>query len=289
MTTDVPADPFATHRPMLFALAYRMLGSVADAEDVLQDVWLRWSAADRSGVAEPRAYLARTTTRAALNHLRSRRARREVYVGPWLPEPLVTGGDAAERVMMDESVSVALLVVLESLTPLERVVFVMREVFGFEHDEIAEALDRTPAAVRQLAHRAREHVRARRPRFDTDRDAQREATTRFLRASASGDLNDLLELLAPDVTLWADSGGAAKAPPRPILGADKVARFSIGIGPTLTGHEVRLAELNGQPAAVFTLDGVPVGVLSLDLTGGVVSEIRLMVNPDKLRHVRLPD
>jgi RNA polymerase sigma-70 factor (ECF subfamily) len=277
------AEQFTANRPMLFALVYRMLGSVADTEDVLQDAWLRWSSTDRSEVADPRAYLARTVTRVALNHLRSRRSRREVYVGPWLPEPLVTGADAAEKVLTDESVSVALLVVLESLSPLERVAFVMYEVFGFSHDEVGEALGRSPAAVRQLTHRAREHVRARRPRFDTDRNAQREATERFLRASAGGDLDRLLELLAPDVVLWADGGGAVKAPPRPLVGALNVARFWLAIAPGLADHDVRIVELNGQPAAVSTQGGEPTGALSLDLADGLVRQIRIVVNPNKLR------
>lgn len=206
-----------------------------------------------------------------------------MYVGPWLPEPLVTGGDAAEKVLTDESVSVALLVVLESLSPLERVAFVMHEVFGFGHDEIGEALGRSSAAVRQLTHRAREHVRARRPRFDTDSNAQREATERFLRASGGGDLDGLLELLAPDVALWADGGGVVKAPPRPLVGALNVARFWLAIAPGLADHDVRIVELNGQPAAVSTLDGYPSGALSLDLADGLVSQIRIVVNPDKLR------
>src|SRR6266545_5853861 len=176
-------DVFEEHRDLLFAVAYRMLGTAADAEDVVQDTWLRWSAADRSDVTEPKAYLVRIATNLALDRLRSARAKRESYVGPWLPEPLLTSPDAAEDAEMAESVSMAMLVVLETLSPLERAVFVLREVFGFSYGEIAEALDRSESSVRQLGHRAREHVQARRPRFETDNEMRREATERFIDAA----------------------------------------------------------------------------------------------------------
>jgi RNA polymerase sigma-70 factor (ECF subfamily) len=207
------AEVFEAHRGLMFAIAYRMLGTIADAEDAVQDAWLRWSAASRADVADPRAYLARIVTNTALNRLRSAGSRREACVGPWLPEPLLTeaGPDAAERAELAESVSVAMLVVLESLTPEERAVFVLREVFGFEHAEIGAALGRSAPAVRQLAHRAREHVQARRPRFDVDWNQQREVTERFLAAAAGGDIEGLMTVLAPDVTLLTDGGGKTRA------------------------------------------------------------------------------
>ena len=222
------AEVFEAHRDLMFAVAYRMLGTITDAEDAVQDAWLRWSAASRADVADPRSYLARIVTNTALNRLRSVRSRREAYIGPWLPEPLLTaaGPDAAERAELAESVSVAMLVVLESLTPEERAVFVLREVFGFEYAEIGAAVGRSVPAARQLAHRAREHVQARRPRFDVDRNQQREVTERFLAAAGGGDIEGLMSVLAPDVTLLTDGGGKALAALRPITGAGKVARFS---------------------------------------------------------------
>src|SRR5215469_3185053 len=219
-------EVFEANRELLFAVAYRMLGTVADAEDAVQDAWLRWTAAPRSDIAEPRAYLARTVTHVALNKLRSARARREAYVGSWLPEPLLTTGPGtADRAELAESVSLAMLVVLESLTPEERAVFVLHEVFGFSHPEIAAAIGRSDTSVRQLMHRAREHVQARRPRFDVDAGRQREVTERFLAAAGGGDIDQLMMVLAPDVILIHDGGGKAKAPLRPITGAAKVARF----------------------------------------------------------------
>ena len=236
-----PLEAFDRHRRLLFTVAYQMLGSVADAEDVVQDAWLRWSAADRGEVVDARAYLVRITTRLALDRMDSARARRESYVGPWLPEPLLTGSspvatapqaaqpeDAAE---LGEQVSLALLVVLETLSPAERAVFVLREVFGMSVAEVAAALNRSEAAVRQMAHRAREHVHARQPRFDTDPREQRQVTERFLAAAVSGDVESLLAAMAPGVVLIADGGGRLTAARRPIVGADKVARFLAAVGP----------------------------------------------------------
>ena len=221
---------FTAHRARLVGVAYRLLGSVGDAEDVVQEAWLRWARVDTATVADPLAFLVRTVSRLALDRLRRIAARRETYVGPWLPEPVLTGGpdDPAAEAERASSVSMAMLVVLETLTPLERTVFVLHEAFAYSYAEIAEIVDRSPAAVRQLAHRAREHVAARRPRFAADPAVRRTATERFLRASLEGDLAALLELLAPDATLWADGGGKAKAPLRPIHGADKIARFFVG-------------------------------------------------------------
>ena len=230
--SDAPEAVFTAHRSRLVGVAYRLLGSVGDAEDVVQEAWLRWGRVDTATVADPEAFLVRTVSRLALDRLRRIAARRETYVGPWLPEPVLTGGrdDPAAEAERAASVSLAMLVVLETLSPLERTVFVLHEAFAYSTAEIAEIVERSPAAVRQLAHRAREHVAARRPRFSADPAVRRAATERFLRASLEGDLAALLELLAPDATLWADGGGKAKAPLRPIRGADKIARFFAAIG-----------------------------------------------------------
>jgi RNA polymerase sigma-70 factor (ECF subfamily) len=231
--TDIATDVFEEHRPVLMGVAYRMLGRVADAEDVVQEAWLRWSGTDRSAVREPRGYLVRVTTRLAVDRLRQIKASGETYVGPWLPEPYVTRftdtvPDAAERAVLADSVSLAVLVVLESLSPPERAVFVLREAFGYPHAEIAAMLDRGEAAVRRLAARARRHVEERRPRYEVDPEQRRDLTERFLAAAADGDLEGLMSLLAPDVRLVGDSGGKARAPLRVVESADKVGRFLAG-------------------------------------------------------------
>jgi RNA polymerase sigma-70 factor (ECF subfamily) len=228
-THDARADAFDTQRPLLLGVAYRVLGRVADAEDVVQEAWLRWSRVDPTTVKDARAFLVRVVTRLALDRLRRIKAQHEEYVGPWLPEPIMTQPDPVERVERTEAISLALLVVLESLSPLERAVFVLHEVFGYSHAEIAEILGRNEAAVRQLATRARNHVHARRPRFDTDPSTRREVTDRFLQATSRGDLSGLLEVLAPGVTLVADGGGLVRAPRMPLEGADAVARFFVGV------------------------------------------------------------
>ena len=284
------AEVFEAHRGLMFAVAYRMLGSIADAEDAVQDAWLRWSAASRADVLDAKAYLARVVTTTALNRLRSARARREAYVGPWLPEPLLTeaGPDAAERAELAESVSVAMLVVLESLTPDERAVFVLREVFGFGHAEIGAALGRSAPAVRQLAHRAREHVQARRPRFDVDWDQQREVTERFLAAAGGGDIEGLMTVLAPDVTLLTDGGGKARAALRPIVGARKAARFLAAIstrpymGMDISDMTLAAAEINGSPGTMIMTGGRAIAALTLTVSGGRITAIQLLANPDKL-------
>jgi RNA polymerase sigma-70 factor, ECF subfamily len=271
----------------LFGVAYRMLGSVADAEDVVQEAWLRWAAVDIDRVSDPAAFLVKTVTRLALDRLRRVTARRETYLGPWLPEPILTEpgpADDAERTAM---VSMAMLVVLETLSPLERTVFVLHEAFAYSYEEIAEILGRTPAAVRQLAHRAREHVQARRPRFETDRVTRGRVTKQFLQVCLDGDVSALLNLLAPDVTLWSDSGGKARAPLRPIHGRDKVARFLIAVAAEAQppGSDVRIVELNGGPAAVLLGPTGPtsVAVLDLGLDDHRITDIHLVANPDKLR------
>ncbi len=274
-------EVFEEHRRTLFGIAYRMLGSVADAEDIVQEAWLRWSAV-RTDVDDPRAYLARTVTNLALNHLSKASVQREQYVGPWLPEPLVTEPDRTSDVEQAESVSLAMLVVMETLSPLERAVFVLKEVFGFPYAEIARALDRSEASVRQVGHRARSHVQARRPRY-ASADEVREVTERFLEASVGGDLNRMLELLAPDVTAWTDGGGKVQAARRPLHGPDHVARWLLGVLNRLEGElSVRFADVNGRPGIVMLIDGKPDAVGVLEVVDGRISELRLVRNPDKL-------
>ena len=287
-----PVAAFDRHRRLLFTVAYQLLGSVADAEDVVQDAWLRWSGADRGDVLDDRAYLVQVASRLALDRLRSARARRETYVGPWLPEPLVaplgSGTDPAEAAELGEAVSLALLVVLETLSPLERAVFVLREAFGLPVAEVAQVLDRSEAAVRQLSHRAREHVRARQPRFDADRAVARGVTERFLAACTGGDVGALMAVLSPEVTLISDGGGRARAALRPVVGADKVARFLVGIsasGADLPGLRVLLADLNGEPAIVAWTDDGPFLAAQLVLVGGRVEQVLMVRNPDKLATV----
>jgi RNA polymerase sigma-70 factor (TIGR02957 family) len=290
MTTspDSAADIFQYYRDLLFAVAYRMLGTVADAEDAVQDTWIRWSSAPRDDVAEPKAYLVRIVTNTALDRLRLAKARRESYVGPWLPEPLLTGPDHADRAELAESVSVAMLVVLESLTPEERAVFLLREVFGFRHGEIAETLGRSEAGVRQLAHRAREHVQARRPRFEVDGAQQREVTERFLAAATGGDLNKLMTVLAPDVVMVSDGGGKAQAARSPIVGAVKVARFLQGIsGRPYMGIEpgdiaIETVAINGSTGLLVTARGHVIGAATVVVAGDMITAIQLVANPDKL-------
>ncbi|GAA2620648.1 RNA polymerase sigma-70 factor [Streptomyces axinellae] len=281
---------------MLLGVAYRMLGRVADAEDVVQEAWLRWSAADRGQVREPRGYLVRVTTRLAIDRLRQLRSRRETYVGTWLPEPLVTDlapsaardeRDGAERAVLAESVSLAVMVVLESLSPLERAVFVLREAFGFPYAQIAETLERGEPAVRQMASRARRHVEERRTRFEVDPKLQRDLTERFLKASVEGDLEGLLSLLAPDARLLSDSAGKAKAPRRTILGADKVARFLAAIAPQArdAAFGFRFLELNGGPALLITFGGAPDTLFAAEVAEGRIQSLYLIRNPDKLAHL----
>ncbi|MGW0570699.1 RNA polymerase sigma factor SigJ [Streptomyces tauricus] len=291
---------FMEHRELLFAIVYNMLGGVADTEDVLQDTWLSWSGSrERSPerhIENPRAYLVRV----AMNHALTRRAaisrRREMYVGPWLPEPLVAAAteespaDAADHTLRTESVSLAMLVVLESLTPLERAVFVLNEVFGYAHTEIAEVIDRSPAAVRQLAHRARRHVHARRPLYEAHPRVRREATQRFVEAAAGGDVGALMEILAPDVTVWTDAGGKRRpAVLRPVHGRDKAIRLLTASAARGAGQrlDLRYRRVNGDDAAVLFAGRSPYAVIVLDLTpeGDRVSGVYVVTNPDKLTHV----
>ena len=284
-TTHGPGpDPaeFEALRPLLFTVAYEMLEVAADAEDVVQEAWLRWSAADRSDVRDPRAYLVRVVIRLSLNRFRTVSRRRESYVGPWLPEPLLTVPDVADDVELADSVSTAMLLVLQTLTPVERAVFVLREVFDVPYDEIAQGVDRTPAAVRQIAHRAREHVAARRPRVQVDRAEHAAVLERFRAAAETGDLQALVEVLSPDVVLVTDGGGVRKAALRPILGRDKVLRFLEAVTPRDVEVELRVELVGGRPGIVALLGGEVDSVITIDAVDGVVSSLYFVRNPDKL-------
>ncbi|MEV2256104.1 RNA polymerase sigma-70 factor [Streptomyces sp. NPDC050147] len=285
MTRVEPApDPFFEHRRLLHSTAYRMLGSVADAEDIVQDTWLAWNSVERESVRHPKAYLVRTVTNLSLNRLTSARATRETYIGPWLPEPLLTTPDVAEESELADTVSTAMLVVLESLSPVERAVFLLREVFGYSHAEIAETVERPEATVRQIARRARTHVQARRARFDTDVDQRRQVTASFLSACSGGDLNAVMELLAPDVTAWSDGGGKVTAARRPLYGADHVARWFLGVlaKPVMTGVTCEPATINGELGVLFRLGDYIGGCLTYDLADGLLHTMRFQFNPDKL-------
>lgn len=278
-------DPFVAHRSLLFTVAYEMLGSAADAEDVVQDAWLRWADlgdSARAEVRDSRAYLVRTVTRQALNRLRTLARRREEYVGEWLPEPLLTSPDVAEDVELAESVSFALLTVLETLGPTERAVFVLREVFETPYDEIAAAVGKTPAAVRQIAHRAQAHVTARRPRAHVSRAEQEAVVARFLAAIRGGDLQQLLDVLAPDVVAVADGGGVVSAARHPVRGAEKVAAFLAGLARLVGSFEAVPIWLNGAPAARIDLGGRLDTVVSLVIEDGRVTRIYAVRNPHKL-------
>ncbi|MFF0727020.1 RNA polymerase sigma-70 factor [Streptomyces sp. NPDC004134] len=283
--TIPPDDPFVTHRSLLFTVAYEILGSAADAEDVLQESWLRWAAADRSDVRDARAYLVRTVTRQSLNRLRTLARRREDYVGEWLPEPLLTTHDVAEDIVLAESVSIAMLTVLETLGPTERAVFVLREVFDMPYGEIAEAVGKPAATVRQIARRARGHVAARRPRVQVSPSEQQEVVERFLAALHTGELQELLAVMAPDVVLVADGGGIVAAALTPIRGADPVAKL------LATANRVALATaavwFNGAPAGRVEFDGEPAAV-SLELADGKITRIYVVRNPHKLTRIDHP-
>ena len=279
-------DPFVAHRGLLFTVAYEMLGSAAEAEDVVQETWIRWDAIGaeaRAEVRDPRAFLVRMITRKALDQLRANARRREQYVGEWLPEPLLTTPDVAEDVELAESVSFAMLTVLETLTPVERAVFVLREVFDLPYAEIAEAVDKSQAAVRQIGHRAREHVASRRPRVEVHRGEQQQVVERFLAAVAQGDLQGLLDALAPDVVLVADGGGIAQATLKPVVGAKKVANLLRTFEKFGAGARIVPVTLNGSPGAkiVDVADGYDTAI-SLVVENGRISQIYAIRNPAKL-------
>ncbi|MFE4500087.1 RNA polymerase sigma-70 factor [Rhodococcus sp. NPDC056743] len=276
-------DPFITHRRLLFTVAYEMLGSAADAEDVVQEAWLKWTNVDQADVRDPRAFLVRIVTRKALDQLRVLSRRREEYVGPWLPEPLLTTPDVAEDVELADSLSTAVLLVLETLTPTQRAVFVLHEVFDVGYDELAKAVGKSPTAVRQIAHRARERVAARRPRGIISPADTRKALIALQGAIATGDLHDLVDILAPDVVVLGDGGGIKQALPRPVSGADKVARlFAAGLAGWGAGMIAELADVNGGPALIIWLDGEFDSVVSMRVEDGLVSGIYTVRNPEKL-------
>jgi RNA polymerase sigma-70 factor (TIGR02957 family) len=274
-------DAFACHRSLLFTVAYEMLGSASDAEDVVQETWLRWADVDHVVVRDPRAYLVRIVTRQALNRLRTMARRREEYVGEWLPEPLLTSPDVAADIELAESVSIAMLTVLETLGPAERAVFVLREVFETPYEEIAAAVGKSPAAVRQIAHRARDHVAARRPRMPVGTTEQQEAVDRFLAAIRHGDLQGLLDVLAPDVVVVSDGGGLVAAPRHPIQGAERVAGFLINAA-RLADYEAKVVCLNGSPGARIDIGGEVNTAVSIAVENGRITCIYAIRNPHKL-------
>ena len=279
-------EAFVAHRNLLFTVAYEMLGSAADAEDVLQEAWLRWTGVDLGTVRDQRAYLIRITTRQALGRLRVLRRRRESYVGPWLPEPLLTAPDVAEDVELADSVSMAMLLVLETLTPTERAVFVLREVFDLGYDEIAQAVGKRTVAVRQIAHRARAHVAARRPRGVVSPAEARAALQAFQRAVETGDLQSLLDLLAPDVVLLGDGGGVVQAVLVPVVGAHRVARLlTAGLSRIAAAVSLRPAQVNGHPALILRLDGKIDTVIAMRFDDGRITGLYGVRNPDKLSRI----
>ncbi|MFF3782219.1 RNA polymerase sigma-70 factor [Streptomyces sp. NPDC001933] len=282
---DPATEAFVAHRGLLFTVAYEMLGSAADAEDVLQETWLRWAGVDLGTVQNQRAFLVRIVTRQALSRLRTLGRRKESYVGSWLPEPLLTAPDVAEDIELADSVSTAMLLVLETLAPTERAVFVLREVFDVEYDEIAEAVDKSPAAVRQIAHRARTHVAARRPREVVSPAETRDALDAFRRATETGDLQGLLDILAPDVVLMGDGGGIKQAVLHPVVGVDKVARLLATGLDRVTEVSLLPAQINAYPALIVRLDGVLDTVITLRIAGGLVSAVYAVRNPEKLSHM----
>ncbi len=281
--TDPATETFVAHRTLLFTVAYELLGSAADAEDVVQETWLKWTGVDLSEVRDQRAYLVTIATRQALGRLRVLGRRKETYFGPWLPEPLLTSPDVADDVELADSLSTAMLLVMETLTPTERAVFVLREVFAFEYAEVAEAVGKTQAAVRQIAHRARGHVAARRPRGAPSQQETRDAMAAFRQAIETGNPQGLLDLLAPDVVLLADGGGRIQAMHRPLVGAEKMIRFYEGIlrafGAVMT---LEPTEANGCPAFLAYLDGVLDGLMSMRVEDGLITEVYYVRNPEKL-------
>jgi RNA polymerase sigma-70 factor (ECF subfamily) len=279
-------ETFVAHRNLLFTVAYEMLGSAADAEDVLQETWLRWVDVDLTQVHDQRSYLVRITTRQALNRLRTLKRRKEAYVGPWLPEPLLTTPDVADDVELAESVSMALMLILETLSPTERAVFVLREAFDVSYDEIAAAVGKSPAAVRQIAHRARRHVDERRPRQTVSAASTRAALAAFQHALETRDLQSLLDVLAPDVVLVSDGGGVKQAAMRPVVGAGKVVRFATGgLGKVQGLLTCEPTEVNGSPALIIRLDGELDGIMAIRVEDTRIAGLYYVRNPQKLTRV----
>lgn len=280
---------FNEHRRLLFSLAYRMLGSVADAEDMVQEAYVRWQGASEKDVASPKAYLSAIVTNLCINHLQSARVKREEYIGPWLPEPLITdeNQDPMRNIQMADSLSMAFMILLEALAPTERAVFLLREVFDYEYEEIARMVGKTEANCRQMVSRARLHVRERRPRFDVSNGMQSRLTGQFMKACASGDLQGLMSLLAEDAELLSDGGGKVTAARKPIHGADHIARFLTGLVNKIGASHltVRPAEVNGKPGFIIYLDGRLQNLLSLDIVDERIRGVYIVVNPDKLRNI----
>lgn len=282
-------DTFNEHRPYLFAIAYRMMGTVADAEDTIQEAFLKWQQAARSEIESPRAWLSTVVTRLCIDQLRSARVQRESYYGPWLPAPLITtpADQTSHATMLAESLSMAFLVVLESLSPAERAAFLLRDVFEYGYDDVARILEKNEAACRQLVRRAREHVADRRQRFDVKPDQQRAVVDQFFTACATGDMDGMLKVLSDDVTVWSDGGGKVSAATRPVFGPDRVARLLLGLmAKTPAGFEARPTLVNDQPGVVCFLDGVVYSTLSLNIVGDGVRDIFIVRNPDKLTHLQ---
>ncbi|MGO9341496.1 MAG: RNA polymerase sigma-70 factor [Acidimicrobiales bacterium] len=283
---------FVELRPVLFGVAYRMLGSAAEADDIVQEAYLRWAAVDDAVVASPRAYLTTIVTRLSIDRLRSARARRETYRGPWLPEPIVvdeTDTPELEGAELADNLSLAFLVLLEELAPAERAAFLLRDVFGYPYVEIARTLERSETACRQLVSRARHRIGDRRKRFDADRERSRELTRRFVGACATGDVDELMALLTDDVVIWTDGGGRVKSAPRPVVGPWRAARFLIHVAKDLqAGVTMREETLNGQPGVVFDVDGEVTSAVVFDVLGGQIAGIRVVANPEKLTALR-PD
>ncbi len=283
---DPATEAFLAHRNLLFTVAYEMLGSAADAEDVLQESWLRWAGVDLAAVRDQRAYLVQITTRQALSRLRTLGRRKESYIGPWLPEPLLTTPDVAKDVELADSVSMAMLLVLETLSPAERAVFVLHEVFDLPYDEIAEAVSKSPAAVRQIAHRARAHVAARRPREVVSPAQTRHAIAAFQRAAGTGDLQHLLDILAPDVVFLGDGGGVKQAALAPIVGAVQVARvLAAGLRKIAAAGSLQPAQVNGYPALILRFNGDIDTVIAVRIDGGLITGLYAVRNPEKLSHM----
>lgn len=287
----VESDVFNDHRSLLFAIAYRMIGSVMDAEDIVQEAYLRWQRRGESVAQSPKAYLSTVVTRLCVDHLRAAHTRRETYTGTWLPEPLVTEGepDIADVAALHESLSLAFLVLLETLTPVERAVFLLHDVFAYDFHEVAGIVGKSEANCRQLGRRARQQIQSGRPRFDPSSEHQEQLTRQFITACVDGDLTGLLATLARDATLWADGGGKARAPLRPIDGAERVAAFILGgLRKAPEASEIRDASVNGQPGFVFLVDGTVRTVSALDIVDGQIRAIRVVANPDKLRAALRP-
>jgi RNA polymerase sigma-70 factor (ECF subfamily) len=284
-------DEFVALRPLLFSIAYRMLGSVSEAEDVVQDTFLRYQRAVSDGleIESPKAYLSAVVTRLAIDQLRSARNRRETYVGEWLPEPLLTDSDDPARVAEEaDSLSMAFLLLLERLSPVERAVFLLHDVFAFDYDEIGAIVDKSAVNCRQLASRARRHIETEKPRYQTSKRERDELATRFFAAMTAGDVDGLVTMLADDVIVYGDGGGKAPQWSQPIIGPQRVASLFAGLGRQLQSFAitVELRDVNGQPGAVLrTPDGELINVFALDIIAGVVQTVRSVINPDKLRHL----